>query len=131
AIMTMMTSPRLLGYKVHKGKPAAGPDGAPVRIAEPVLSHEEFQRVQNALDARSTRSRTRGTTPLLGVVKCGVCGSNASRWIRHTSGKQYVYYRCNQRGAFRSSGCTSAHVDRVMGVVTRAFLAQLRDVRVL
>jgi hypothetical protein len=58
-----MTSPRLLGYKVHKGKPAVGPDGAPVRIAEPVLSLQEFQRVQNALDARSRdRSRTRGTT---------------------------------------------------------------------
>lgn len=134
AIRTIMTSPRLLGYKVHKGKPAAGPDGAPVQIAEPVLSHEEFARVQNALDARSTgRSRTRGTTPLLGVVKCGVCGSNASRRTAFVDGKKYEYYRCNQRGAFRSNGCTpcSAHVDQVMGVVSRAFLAQLRDVRVL
>lgn len=134
AIRTIMTSPRLLGYKVHKGKPAAGPDGAPVRIAEPVLSHAEFARVQNALDARSTdRSRIRRTTPLLGVVKCGVCGSNASRRTALVDGKKYEYYRCNQRGAFRSNGCTpcSAHVDRVMGVVSRAFLAQLRDVRVL
>ena len=75
AITKIMSSPRLLGYKVHKGKPAAGPDGAPIHIAEPVLSHQEFQRVQNALNARSIGpSRTRGTTPLLGVVKCGSCG---------------------------------------------------------
>lgn len=40
AITTIMTSRRLMGYKVHKGKPAAGPDGAPVQIAEPVLSHD-------------------------------------------------------------------------------------------
>ena len=67
-------------FALNKGKPVAGPEGAPVRIAEPVLSLQEFQRVRDALSARSTSpTRTRRTTPLLGVVKCGRCGRNASR----------------------------------------------------
>jgi site-specific DNA recombinase len=113
AIKTIMTSPRLLGYKVHKGKPAIGLDRAPVRIAEPILSLEEFQRVQNALNARSRDpGRTRSTTPLLSVIKCGVCGCNASRRIQtNRHGKRYAYYCCcNQRGQFTSNGCTSCSV---------------------
>jgi hypothetical protein len=134
AIMNMMKNPRLLGYKINKGKPAIGLDGAPVQIAAPVLTHAQFQRVQDALDARSAAPRrTRRTTPLLGVVKCGLCGTNASRIITtpNKKGREYVYYRCNQRtpGAGR---CTLAAVtvDRVAGMVQRAFLSQLRDVRV-
>jgi DNA invertase Pin-like site-specific DNA recombinase len=133
AITMMMTSPRLLGYKMHKGKPAPGPDGAPVQIAEPVLTHEEFQRVGNALAARSARPvRTRKTTPLLGVVKCGRCGRNASRVNYTNEGRAYSYYRCNSERTsnHRCPDRPSAAADRIIGVVRRAFLSQLADVRV-
>jgi len=132
AIKTMMTSPRLLGYKVHKGKPAPGPDGAPIQIADPVLTHEEFQRVQDALDARSAGPiRTRRTTPLLGVVKCGTCGANASRITSRSKSGVYEYYRCNSDGTY-SDRCklNAAVASRITGIVERAFLAQLQDVRV-
>jgi DNA invertase Pin-like site-specific DNA recombinase len=131
SIRTMMTNPRLLGYKTSKGKPVSGPDGAPIQIAEPVLSVQEFQRVQNALNARSAAPvRTQRTTPLLGVVKCGRCGRNASRVGNTHKGKQYQYYRCNSdsRDSDRCRG--TAHENRVTGVVERAFLSQLADVPV-
>jgi DNA invertase Pin-like site-specific DNA recombinase len=133
AIKTMMTSSRLLGYKIHKGKPVPGPDGAPIQIAEPVLSHEEFQRVANALDARSAGPvRTRRTTPLLGVVKCGRCGGNASRVTNTYRGQVYEYYRCNS-DSVNGDRCrqTTAAANRITSVVERAFLSQLGDVRVL
>jgi DNA invertase Pin-like site-specific DNA recombinase len=130
-IRTMMTNQRLLGYKTHKGKPVAGPDGALVQIAEPVLSVQEFQRVQDALSARSaTPARTRRTTPLLGVVKCGRCGGNASRVGNSYKGHRYQYYRCNSDSAQADRCRQSAHEDRVASVVERAFLSQLADVRV-
>lgn len=126
-----MTNQRLLGYKTSKGKPVAGPDGAPVQIAEPILSLQEFQRVQNALSARSaTPSRTRRTTPLLGVVKCGRCGRNASRVGNSYKGRRYQYYRCNSDSADANRCRGSVHEDRVKGIVERAFLSQLADVRV-
>jgi hypothetical protein len=131
-IRTMMTNQRLLGYKTSKGKPVAGPDGAPVQIAEPILSLQEFQRVQNALSARSaTPARTRRTTPLLGVVKCGRCGRNASRVGNSYKGHRYQYYRCNSDSADTDRCRGSAHEDPVKGIVERAFLSQLADVRVL
>jgi hypothetical protein len=131
SIRTMMTNPRLLGYKTSKGKPVAGPDGAPIQIAEPVLTVQEFQRVQKALDARSAApTRTQRTTPLLGVVKCGRCGRNASRFGNVRKGKSYQYYRCNSDSANSDRCRGTAHEDRVTGVVERAFLSQLADVRV-
>jgi site-specific DNA recombinase len=130
-IRTMMTNQRLLGYKTNKGKPVAGPDGAPVQIAEPILTLQEFQRVQNALSARSANpARTRRTTPLLGVVKCGRCGRNASRVGNSYKGRRYQYYRCNSDSSDAERCRGSAHEDRVKGIVERAFLSQLADVRV-
>lgn len=132
AIKTMMTSPRLLGYKIHNGKPVAGPDGAPIQIAEPILTHEQFQRVQSALDARSNRPvRTRRTTPLLGVVKCARCGGNASRVTNTYQGHVYEYYRCNS-DSVTGDRCrqTTATASRITTIVERAFLSQLADVRV-
>jgi DNA invertase Pin-like site-specific DNA recombinase len=130
-IRAMMTHPRLLGYKTHEGKPVAGPDGAPIQIAEPILTLQEFQRVQDALDARSsTRTRTMRTTPHLGVVKCGRCGRNASRVGNTAKGNKYQYYRCNSDSAQIDRCRNSAHEDRVAGVIERAFLSQLADVRV-
>jgi hypothetical protein len=127
----MMCSPRLLGYKVHNGKPAAGPDGAPIQIAAPVLTHQEFQRVQDALDARSlTRTRTQRTTPLLGVIKCGVCGGNASRITSRPKGRVYEYYRCNSEATHGQRCTQAAAAPLITGIVERAFLSQLRDVRV-
>jgi DNA invertase Pin-like site-specific DNA recombinase len=131
SIRTMMTNPRLLGYKTSKGKPVAGSDGAPIQIAEPVLSVQEFARVQNALNARSVApTRTQRTTPLLGVVKCGRCGRNASRVGNTAKGKRYQYYRCNSDNTTGDRCRGTAHEDRVTGVVERAFLSQLADVRV-
>lgn len=130
-IRTMMTNPRLLGYKTNKGKPVSGPDGAPIQIAEPVLTVQEFQRVQNALNARSAAPvRTRRTTSLLGVVKCGRCGGNASRVGNSYKGQRYQYYRCNSDSSTGDRCRHSAHETRVQGVVERAFLSQLADVRV-
>lgn len=131
SIRTMMTNPRLLGYKTSKGKPVAGPNGAPIQIAEPVLTLQEFQRVQKALNARSAApTRTQRTTPLLGVVKCGRCGRNASRVGNVHKGVRYQYYRCNSDSANSDRCRGTAHADRVSGVVERAFLSQLARVRV-
>jgi DNA invertase Pin-like site-specific DNA recombinase len=132
AIRTIMTSPRLLGYKLHNGKPVPGPDGAPIQIAEPILTHEEFARVQNALDGRSNGpTRTRRTTPLLGVVKCARCGGNASRVTNTYRGHVYQYYRCNS-DSVHGNRCrqTTTNAQRITAVLERAFLSQLSDVRV-
>ena len=101
------------------------------RSPQPVLTVQEFQRVQNALSARSTSpARTRRTTPLLGVVKCGRCGRNASRVGNTYKGKHYQYYRCNSDSAQLDRCRGSAHENQVIGIVERAFLTQLADVRV-
>lgn len=127
-IKEMLSSPRLLGYKMYKSKVVTGPDGAPVKIAEPVLTVAQFQRLQDAIAERAAKPyRTRRTTPLLGVVKCDKCESNASRL---TAG-EYDYYRCNKdRRHGKRCKNNSARASKIVGVVERAFLSQLGDVRV-
>jgi hypothetical protein len=71
-----------------------------------------------------------GGGQVVGVVKCGRCGRNASRVGNSYKGHRYQYYRCNSDSADGDRCRQAAHEDRVTGVVERAFLSQLADVRV-
>lgn len=60
-----MTSPRLSGYELHNGMPVPVRNGAPIQIAEPILTHEEFAQVQTALDGCSGRTISSGCEQML------------------------------------------------------------------
>lgn len=84
----ILSSPGLLGFKT-RNEPVAGKKyqskvlvqdeyGQPIRMAEPVLTEDVWERLQGALAAASvsTRKPDSPRTPLLGVIKCGGCGKN-------------------------------------------------------
>jgi site-specific DNA recombinase len=85
--------PKLPSQKIRpKPQFVLGDDGMPVR-REPVLSDERWYALQAAPDRNS---RDRGSvkskaSPLLGVVRCFLCGSRLT--FNHYGGK-YAYYRC-------------------------------------
>lgn len=75
----------------------------------PLISQEDFQRVQERLDARRPASDGRSLSPFLlsGIAYCGYCGNKMigvtrrQRWRRRTDGSlhtaQYRYYQCESR----------------------------------
>ncbi|MFE9410950.1 recombinase family protein [Streptomyces sp. NPDC006704] len=79
-LRNMLTSPALLGWKTHQGKPIRDDQGNPILAAEtPILTREEFDQV-GALVAPKPRSegapqREDSGALLLRVIHCADCGS--------------------------------------------------------
>lgn len=71
--------------------------GLPVLRGEPLITYEDFDRLQAALDRRglATAPRRHDANPLLGVAKCIKCGANFYRreW-KDDTGKVSAYYYC-------------------------------------
>ncbi len=75
----------------------------------PLISPEDFRRVQERLDQRRPSAAPRETAPFLlsGLVHCGYCGNKMigvtrkQSWRRHSDGSlqraQYRYYQCESR----------------------------------
>ena len=75
----------------------------------PLISQEDFQRVQEQLDQRRPAADSRNISPFLlsGVTYCGYCGNKMigvtrkQKWKRRSDGTirsaQYRYYQCESR----------------------------------
>lgn len=93
----ILRAPLLMGIQTHEGVMVRDEVGDPVRIGPPIVDADEYQRLQEALDARkkSHASRTRTPSPLSGVIVCRACGSNMSRnrTVAQSKNGEKVYYR--------------------------------------
>ncbi|MFE4023436.1 recombinase family protein [Streptomyces sp. NPDC059101] len=79
-IVTMLTSPALLGWKMHKGKPVRDDQGNPVMATEtPIVTREEFDQIGALLapkpTAKKAPTRRDSAALLLRVIHCTGCGS--------------------------------------------------------
>lgn len=122
----MLKSPRLSGWRIHRGKIAVGRDGEPVRgLWAPILD----QRTHDAVVARLSKPDGRARIPrrdarhylLTGTARCGVCG-----------GPMYGN-KVGERFDYRCSG--SGHVVGVSGgqldaLVTDVLLARLVEIEI-
>src|SRR5437899_311508 len=79
---------------------------------EPIVSREQFERVQAMLDRTTKhrcncrRSRGRGYI-LRGLVRCG-CGAMMTPKGAHGRGKKYHYYQCTRNT--RDGGCDAGGI---------------------
>ena len=132
-LRTMLRSRALLGQHEHKGKLVTDEDGMPVQRAEPILTTDEFKKVQAALDARTVRAGERNDNPLAGVLFCYNCG--APMYSQAMSGRDYGYYRCSSRNGRRRTEeseplCNSQSVrtDIALELVEETILREIGDV---
>src|ERR1035438_797358 len=76
-------------------------------IHKPIISQEKFDKVQKLLEAGSqytqTYRKSDSSLILLGVTKCGFCGST----LTTSSGKggQYYYYKCSRQAHLTKDQC--------------------------
>jgi site-specific DNA recombinase len=103
----------LLGHVVYNGASVLGDDGMPIVQAEPLVTHAEWDALQQALEKRS-HTPVRSDTPsmLLNVAQCARCGGPLYLYTKHNivtlaSGERrrrgpFSYYRCKNSSAAAS-----------------------------
>ncbi|MFB6987150.1 recombinase family protein [Streptomyces sp. NPDC056230] len=85
AVRAILRNQVQLGYRVGKNeRPETGSDGLPLVIWEPVLTWEEWEAVQTAIDAvEVTRTQRHDAHWLQGVTRCGVCDARLTQTVAH------------------------------------------------
>ncbi|MFF7990348.1 recombinase family protein [Kitasatospora xanthocidica] len=124
-IKKLLTSEKLLGWKLHKGRPVRDANGAPIlSTREPILTREEFDQIGAILDHRSTNPVERRDTnaELMRVVLCVGCGGRMYlQQINPETGDGH--YKCNSQA--RGTRCKEAPIIKSIWVeayVAREFL---------
>lgn len=119
SLKRVLTNPRLVGKRVHKGTVVADGDW------EPILDETQHQRLTSVLTSPSRRTNMRSSRArryLLtgGIIRCGLCG-NALQGQPSNSGKPgYVCHpnpQTNACGRIRiaAAGIEAETADRVLG----------------
>ena len=111
----ILTNPILVGYLTHNATKSS--DGAsrsnryrnykerlsnvqkdhlgnPVQGVEPILTMNEYLKLQDAINKRSFKRNVLDIALLSGIIKCGRCGGTCSR-STSTSSKTGKQYSCN------------------------------------
>lgn len=134
-VKTVLMKPALMGFAMHKGE-IRKVNGLPVVWADPILSREEWDKLQDALAACSRRGtkHPRATTPLVGVVYC-LCGeplySNSATKTQKSGNKfRYDYYVCRTWKLNRCQWCTSWPKDFLQKEIERVFLDHAGDLEI-
>ncbi|MEU3050967.1 recombinase family protein, partial [Streptomyces sp. NPDC006984] len=128
-IRKVLTSPALIGWKMHDGKPVRDSQGAPVMVTTtPVLSREEFDVVGKLFAAHreknTAHSRSDQASKLLRVAHCAGCGSRMYHVSNKTKGVQAASYKCTAH--LTGTVCpapVAIRADWIEEYVEREFLA--------
>ena len=126
-IRNMLRSKALRGFAHYKGETVRDDDGLPVRLAEPLVSDDDWTLLQAALDktqAGFANAKRAEASPLSGLVTCGVCGSTLHYDRGIAKGKTYAYYRCPNRDT------AQLRAEDLETIVAEEFLDQLGTVEV-
>ncbi|BCP36428.1 hypothetical protein MINTMi198_17980 [Mycobacterium intracellulare M.i.198] len=89
----LLSNPLTQGIKTYKGKVILDAEGEPVLVGPASFDAETWGRLQSELEQRAgePRARRHSVNPLLGVVKCAVCGRSMWQKSKH---EKYRYYVC-------------------------------------
>ena len=92
-VRQILRSPALLGHQVVKGQTIRDDDGDPVLIGEPLISFDEFERLQAELSPKRTYARRADPYPLGGIVVCYGCHRPLHHSRNISRGREYTYLR--------------------------------------
>ncbi|MGP3686197.1 recombinase family protein [Streptomyces sp. IBSNAI002] len=133
----ILKKPILQGIAMHKGEPLLR-DGIPVRWADPILSDEEFAKLQVAVAAlgRHRAGIKSNASPMAGVLHCP-CGrkmyENSSVGKLNTGEiRPHKYFRCSSWSNGKACEFSvSWPQDHLYAMAEHAFLAKLGDEEIM
>jgi site-specific DNA recombinase len=130
SLRKLLRRPILRGMQVHQGELVRGPDGLPIRPHEPLLADDEWQQLQNALEARAHRGGWWRKPPhlLKGIAVCDLCGRTLHNVDQ--AGKSGAL-KCSRhiRNSQRCPGVV-IHRERLEAHVEETFLNLFGDVQI-
>lgn len=113
SVLNIVTNEAVMGLKTSGNKSVRNADGFPIRMAEEIVSRDDFARAQQQLSERTNvRTRSEGPTLLLDVIFCAYCGAKMYRYVsskrKAADGQwhRYSYYRCSNK-QLEKPGCSS------------------------
>lgn len=104
-LYTLLRNPFYAGFLTHGGEVYQGDH-------EPLVTKEEFDRIQQLLRRRDAPRPKTHEFLLRGLLRCGGCGLvvvGEEHWNRRY-GIRYVYYRCGRRRTPGNIRCTEPYV---------------------
>jgi site-specific DNA recombinase len=113
-LFTKETIKRLLRSKLYRG--IIRFNGEEFKgLHEPIIDEELFNAVQKRLDVSiiDRRATYEGSElPLLGVMKCGHCGSSMTTTFttKKGTGKRYYYYKCTRSSHTSKEHCSARDI---------------------
>ncbi|WP_177245023.1 recombinase family protein [Streptosporangium canum] len=136
-LRVVLTNPALMGYAVYKGE-IQKKAGLPVQWADPILTLEEFEKLQEVLARRggANRNITPRTTDWAGIFYCA-CGSvyysnSAPRKLKDGSVRRHDYYLCKTRQVgTRCAYVTSWPLEILRTHLEDAFLSNAGDLEIM
>jgi DNA invertase Pin-like site-specific DNA recombinase len=138
SLMRILRSPAMLGYTMHHGVPVIDEDGKVIICAPALITHQEWDQLQHALDKQSrTKRRTQTPSLLLEVACCLRCEGQPPmyRSVQSRGEKSWAYYRCARAIVPGEEGkpCPSLTIpaDWLDGLAEELFLGAAGHVRVI
>jgi hypothetical protein len=110
-----LTAPKLAGLRVHRGE-VIGPGDWPA-----ILTRETHDRLVALFKARSRPGRP-PTSLLVGLLRCGICGSKLQQ---SASRRDYRRYSCHKAPGRPGCGGVTIRADRTEELVVDAVLYRL------
>ena len=96
----MLKTKSLLGHAISKGKTVRDKSGNPILLGDPILTQAEYERLRDALEARSVEpTRTKDIGPMTGVIFCFECEQIMYHHIytKNYGKGLYRYYHCRDK----------------------------------
>ena len=126
ALQRILSSPQLLGYTTYKGEIIRDSEGRPLKRAEPLISVQEYNRLQEELGRRKTKPvRSFKAAPLLYVAYCWDCEGPLYHKAQRQPKRTYRYYVCTRcRGS-------QINAERLERILEEEFLEQVGHLEIL
>jgi len=106
AVYKILSNPFYAGVLVWAGKVYEG-------AHEPVVTIDEFERVQALLHRQGKAKPHKRCFPFTGLIRCGECGLLVTAEDRtNRYGYRYIYYHCSKRKI--GERCTQRHIRAEM-----------------
>ncbi|MFE9446906.1 recombinase family protein [Streptomyces sp. NPDC006739] len=133
AVQAVLTSRSLLGEYVRAdGTVVRDADGSPVMRSEPVLTHSEWDALQEIVSLVKYTKGPIKRSPLLGVLFCDGCG-NPLYYVKEGKRGGSARYRCHGNKSKGVTPCkgVSFNAKILYGDLTRLLMVKIGDLDVM